>query len=90
MNFIQNHLVILEKILLQTNSAKVRHLKVLSALDNLFKQKQGTYLPCKTSGARSPNLCMNSKKGRRVGNPAQLILIASKTPLKEKHVGYNQ
>lgn len=57
---------------------------------NSVQTKEGTYLPSKTSGARSPNLCMNSKKGRRVGNPAQLILIASKTPLKENPVGYNQ
>ena len=31
---------------------------------------------------------MNSKKGRRVGYPAQLILIASKTPYKDKYQSY--
>jgi len=38
------------------------------------------YLPSKTSGARRPNLSTNSTKGFLVGNPAQLILIASITP----------
>lgn len=33
--------------------------------------------------ARSPNLLINSKKGLRVGYPAQLILMASKTPYKD-------
>jgi hypothetical protein len=44
------------------------------------KEKQSIYLPSKTSGARRPNLSTNSAKGFLVGNPAQLILIASMTP----------
>ena len=43
-----------------------------------------TYFPSRASGDRSPKRLTNSKNGLRVGNPAQLILIASKTPYKKK------
>jgi hypothetical protein len=48
--------------------------------NNLQKIKQSKYLPSKTSGERRPNLSTNSTKGFLVGNPAQLIQIASMTP----------
>lgn len=45
-------------------------------------ETENTYFPSKDSWAKIPNRLMNSKNARRVGYPAQLILIASKTPYK--------
>lgn len=45
-----------------------------------YTQNDMVYLPSKTSGARIRKRSRNSKKGFLVGYPAQLILIASKTP----------
>lgn len=55
----------------------------LTLLKLTHMTRENTYFPSKASGARSPNLLRNSKKGLRVGYPAQLILIASKTPYKD-------
>lgn len=46
----------------------------------LCKWIKEAYFPSKTSGARRPKRLRNSKNVRLVGYPAQLILMASRTP----------
>lgn len=49
----------------------------------LLKLKRKHIYPSRTSGANIPNLSRNSSKDLFVGYPAQLILIASRTPYNE-------